>query len=42
MFQFLLMAWSARLGPFEWTTPPNLCEDWTWRLAQWGQLALLA
>ena len=41
MFQFLLMAWSARLGPVEWTTPPNLREDWTWRLAQWGQLAFV-
>ena len=41
MFQFLLMAWSARLGPVEWTTPPNLREDWAWRLAQWGQLAFV-
>ena len=41
MFQFLLMAWSARLGPAEWTAPPNLREDWTWRLAQWGQLAFV-
>ncbi len=41
MFQFLLMAWSANLGPVEWTSPPNLREDWTWRLAQWGQLAFV-
>ena len=41
MFQFLLMAWSANLGPVQRTSLPNLREDRAWRLAQWGQLVFV-
>jgi len=41
LFQFLLLAFQGRLKPAERPPPPNLTDDWRWRLAQWGQLLLI-
>ncbi len=38
LFQFLLMALHSRLGKQQFTSAPNLREDWQWRWNQWGQL----
>ena len=37
LFQFLLLAVHARLGPPIAAAPPNLREDWRLRRSQWGQ-----
>src|SRR5438067_2033311 len=41
VFQFVLLALYSRLNPPVETVPPNLCEDWKWRLCQWGQLLFI-
>jgi dihydroorotate dehydrogenase len=38
LLQFLLMALHSDLPPPALPSPPNLREDWRWRLSQWGQL----
>ena len=42
LFQFLLLALHARLGPpASWPAPPNLHNDWRWRWSLWGQLLFI-
>jgi hypothetical protein len=42
LLQFLLLAVHGRLGPEHGLPAPMLREDRAWRLAQWGQLLLIA
>jgi dihydroorotate dehydrogenase len=42
LLQFLLLAVHSRLGAEHGLPPPMLREDRPWRLAQWGQLLLIA
>lgn len=42
LFQFLLLALHCRTGEPHGLPPPGLRNDGSWRLAQWGQLALVA
>jgi dihydroorotate dehydrogenase len=42
LFQFLLLAFQGQLAPAEPLALPNLVSDWRWRLANWGQMLLIA
>jgi dihydroorotate dehydrogenase len=42
LFQFLLFAFQGRLATAIPPGLPHLHDDWRWRLAQWGQLLLIA
>jgi dihydroorotate dehydrogenase len=41
LLQFLLLALHSDLPPPAPLPPPNLRDDWRWRLSQWGQLLFL-
>jgi hypothetical protein len=41
LFQLLLLGLHCRLPPRYGLPPPNLHNDWRWRLSLWGQLLLL-
>jgi hypothetical protein len=41
LLQFLLLALHSDLPPPAPLPPPNLRDDWRWRLSQWGQLLLV-
>ncbi len=41
LFQLLIMGMHCRLPPRHGLPPPNLHNDWRWRLGLWGQLVLL-
>lgn len=41
LLQFLLLALHSDLPPPAPLPPPNLHDDWRWRLSQWGQLLFL-
>jgi hypothetical protein len=41
MLQFLLLALHADPSPSAPLLPPNLRDDWRWRMSQWGQLLFI-
>lgn len=41
LLQFLLLGLHAKLGPAPVPESPQLCGDWRWRVALWGQLVLI-